>query len=362
MLSQKELERYDRHLKLKEVGLEGQLKLKQAKVLVVGAGGLGCPILQYLTAAGVGTIGIVEDDTVDFSNLQRQILYGVDDVGKPKIEVAINRLKKQNPFVSFVAYSQRLTNNNVLSIFELYDIVVDGTDNFSTRYLINDACVLLNKPLVYGAIHKFEGQIAVFNLKGGATYRCLFPKPPTQEQLPNCSEVGVLGVLPGVVGTMQATEVLKIIIGLGTVLNSKLQIINLLNNTNYTINVAKDENQIAKVLKNGLLNDYDFFCEIKPSKEVLSISVLEAKKLLEEKENIVFLDVRESWEQPQILELNTLQIPVEDLEDSIDLIPKDKKVIVFCQTGGRSRLAIEVLKKEGAFTNLYNLEGGILAW
>jgi adenylyltransferase/sulfurtransferase len=359
MLTNTEKNRYDRHLKLSEVGLEGQELLKAAKVLVVGAGGLGCPILQYLTAAGVGTIGVIDDDVIDESNLQRQVLFGTDDTGKHKVTTAINKLKTQNPFVVFKEFKVRLTNKNVLELFQEYDIIVDGTDNFSTRYLINDACVISNKPLVYGSIYKFEGQISVFNYNNGPSYRCLFPSPPKENQLPNCSEIGVLGVLPGVIGTLQATEVLKIILQKGTVLSGQLRIMNLLENSNLTLAIERNQIEIDQVLQNGLLDDYQLFCgvEVKLDQEVYTIEDIE---VLKSDSNVVFMDVREEWEQPRVPELKALEISLDELEESIQSIPRDKKVIVFCQTGGRSQQVISFLGSHFDFTNLYSLEGGIL--
>jgi molybdopterin/thiamine biosynthesis adenylyltransferase len=220
-MTNEELKRYDRHIILPEIGIEGQQKLMQASVLVIGAGGLGCPLLQYLVAAGVGTIGIVDDDTIDESNLQRQILYNIHDIGKAKVSVAIEKLSAQNPFCKFNSHQQRLAADNALEIIANYDIVVDGSDNFPTRYLVNDACVMLDKTLVFGSVFKFEGQVAVFNYNGSATYRCLYPDPPASEDVPNCSDIGVLGVLPGLTGLMQATEVINIITGLGEVLSNR---------------------------------------------------------------------------------------------------------------------------------------------
>src|ERR1035437_2494874 len=221
-MTTEEKRRYARHIILPEIGLEGQQKLKQAKVLVVGAGGLGCPVLQYLTAAGVGTLGIIDFDTVDESNLQRQVLYSTEDIGKHKAAIAKEKLEKQNPDINLVSHVAHLTSANALEIISQYDIVVDGSDNFATRYLVNDACVILNKVLVFGSIFKFEGQVSVFNYKGGPTYRCLYPEAPAEGDVPNCAEIGVLGVLPGIVGTLQANEVIKIITGIGDILSGKL--------------------------------------------------------------------------------------------------------------------------------------------
>jgi molybdopterin/thiamine biosynthesis adenylyltransferase len=248
MLNQEENKRYNRHVILDQVGLEGQLKLKAAKVLVIGAGGLGCPVLQYLTAAGVGTIGIIDFDTIDLSNLQRQILFTKNDLGKNKAEVAAQRLKQLNDQVKFKAYPERLTTKNALELFSAYDLIIDGTDNFSTRYLVNDAAVLTNKPLVYGSIYKFEGQVAVFNYENGATYRCLFPVPPKAGTVKNCSEIGVIGVLPGIIGTQQANEAIKIIVGIGKPLSGQLLIYDALKASYLTVGIQRSEEEVQKTL------------------------------------------------------------------------------------------------------------------
>ena len=264
-LSDIEKNRYSRHILLDKVGLEGQEKLKAAKVMVIGAGGLGCPVLQYLTAAGVGTIGIIDFDVVDETNLQRQILFTVNDIGINKAMAAENRLKQLNPHITFNVYPEKLSTQNALDLFSEYDIIVDGTDNFSTRYLVNDACVITEKPLVYGAIYKFEGQVTVFNYKGGPTYRCLFPEPPKAGSVPNCSEIGVIGVLPGLIGTKQANEVIKLILEIGEPLSGKLVTYDSLNNTTLTLNINRSEEQVQKVLneKDNFKNiDYDLFCGV----------------------------------------------------------------------------------------------------
>jgi len=238
-LTPEEKYRYSRHLLLEEVGLEGQEKLKEAKVLVIGAGGLGCPVLLYLAAAGVGTIGVIDFDTIDASNLQRQTLFSTDDVGRSKAEVAKEKLNANNPFINVIAYNEELTNKNSLEIFSAFDIIVDGTDNFHTRYMVNDACLIANKPFVYGAIHKFEGQVSVFNYQEGPTYRCLFPNPPEAGSIPSCSEVGVVGILPGIIGTQQANQVIKIILQIGQVLSGRLMIYNALQSSFMEIEINK---------------------------------------------------------------------------------------------------------------------------
>lgn len=363
MLTNNEKNRYSRHILLDKVGEIGQQKLKAAKVLVIGAGGLGCPVLQYLTAAGVGTIGVIDFDVVDETNLQRQILFTINDIGKNKAITAKERLEQLNPYVKFEIYPEKLTPKNALEIFKHYDIVVDGTDNFSTRYLVNDACVITNKPLVYGAIYKFEGQVSVFNYQGSPTYRCLFPEPPKAGSVPNCSDVGVIGVLPGLIGTQQANEVLKIILEIGTPLSGKLLIFDALQSSSIAINVKRSEEQIEKVLarKNDFENNnYDLFCGIKPILEKDEISSTELKELMQH-ETLQLLDVREEWEQPKIENYEVLNIPLQKIPFSLEQIYKTKKTVVICQHGVRSLKAIEFLKNNG-YTNLINLTGGMAAY
>lgn len=358
MLTNQERNRYDRHIKLDEIGEIGQERLKSAKVLVVGAGGLGCPLLQYLTAAGVGQVGIVDGDRVAESNLQRQILFTNEDIGSFKVCAAVSRLQKQNSFVKFDKYNDWLSKDNVLAIFKNYDIIVDGTDNFSTRYLINDACILLNKPFVYTSIFKFEGQLSVFNYENGPSYRCLFPEPPKANQLPNCSEVGVLGVLPGVLGTLQANEVLKMILKVGTVLSGQLKVINLLGGMETVLKVVRNQSIINNVLDNGLLEDYDLFCGVKMQISNQEVDLEQALSFVANKD-YVYLDVREEWEQPRVTDFNAIEISIDDLDEEYERIPTDKKVIVFCQSGGRSQQAITFLSENYNFDNLINLKGGV---
>ncbi len=368
MLSKEEIKRYARHIQLSEIGTKGQEKLKQARVLVIGAGGLGCPVLQYLTAAGIGTIGIVEFDKVDVSNLQRQLLYTVDDIGKPKIECAIKRLTSQNPFVNFIAHRVHLSNNNALDIITDYDVIIDGTDNFATRYMINDACVLLNKILVYGSINKFEGHVSVFNYpekngQRGPTYRCLFPEPPSPESSPNCSEVGVLGVLPGVIGAMQANEAIKIITETGIVLSGQLMMMNLLNMQQYTVAFIRNDVLSAPItIDKFKTTDYNYFCN-GLSEHQNEITVDELQVLLKtNRERVQLVDVREINEHPFIEALKELQIPLNTILEHADKINLNKKVVLYCKTGARSYKALELLKKEKGFTNLYNLQGGVEEW
>ena len=364
-LTDQEKNRYSRHISLDQVGLSGQEKLKAAKVLVVGAGGLGCPILQYLTAAGVGTIGIIDFDDVDETNLQRQILFTVSDIGTNKAIAAEQRLKQLNPHVNFNVYTDKLTTKNALALFTDYDIIVDGTDNFSTRYLISDACVLTNKPLVYGAIYKFEGQVTVFNYQNGPSYRCLFPEPPKAGSVPNCSDVGVIGVLPGIIGTQQANEVLKIILEIGIPLSGKLFTYNALNNSTLTLNVNRSEAEIATVKSDAFgfeTIDYDFLCGVKQADPLTEISIDELKKWYENAKEFQVVDVREDWEQPRINKANVAVIPLDKLHENIDNISKTKDVVVLCQHGVRSRFAIESLEREHNITNLINLSEGAVNW
>lgn len=361
MLTEKERYRYSRHLLLDKVGEIGQEKLKASKVLVVGAGGLGCPVVQYLAAAGVGTIGIIDFDTVEETNLQRQVLFSIFDIGKNKAQAAKEHLEKLNPYIEFQVFSTKLTNKNAIELFEKFDIIVDGTDNFSTRYLVNDASVLTGKPLVYGSIYKFEGQVSVFNYQNGPSYRCLFPEPPKAGSVPNCSQIGVIGVLPGIIGTQQANEVLKIILEIGGVLSGKLLMYDALSGISTQLKINRVEEQMEKIkdLKSYFHNfNYDVFCGIEM---VDSVTVEELKKMLK-LGNVQVVDVREEWEQPRILELNALVAPLDELDDYINQIERNKKVVVVCQRGGRSLKAIQCLKNNYGFNNLINLDGGLLNW
>lgn len=363
MLTDNEKHRYSRHLLLDKVGINGQEKLKQAKVLVIGAGGLGCPVLMYLTAAGVGTIGVIDFDTVDETNLQRQVLFNVNDIGKNKALAAKEKLIAQNPYINLIAYSEKLTNQNALELFAKYDIIVDGTDNFSTRYLVNDACVINNKPLVYGAIFKFEGQVTVFNLNNGPTYRCLFPSPPTPGSVPSCSDVGVLGVLPGIIGMQQANEVLKIILGIGNVLSEKMLVYNALSAESMIVKLSKNEAEIAKTKKIDVACfNYDFFCGVTPKNKLTmkEISINDLPHFLEEKE-IQILDVRMPWEQPKLADERVVNIPLQEIPQNIGAIDKNIKTLVLCQHGVRSVRCIEFLENEG-FNQLINLKEGLSEW
>ncbi len=347
-LTTEEQKQYNRHLILDKIGAEGQLKLKQAKVLVIGAGGLGCPVLQYLTAAGVGTIGIIDDDEVDQSNLQRQILYTINDVGFSKAETAAKRLSKLNPFVKFNIYKEKLTRDNAISMFNSYDVIVDGSDNFSTRYLTNDASVLTNKPLIYGAIFKFEGQVSVFNYKGSATYRCLYPTPPKPDESPNCSQIGVLGVLPGIIGSLQANETIKIICEIGDVLANKLLMYDTLSMRQMILGYEK--NTTSQI--NQLEEDYDFFCGIKAVENEITL-----KELQKNKEDYNLLDVRENSEREEY-HIGGQHIPLKEISDRFNELDATKSIVVYCKSGIRSKKAIEILKKQGYSNSLINLKHG----
>ncbi|MCF8462044.1 MAG: HesA/MoeB/ThiF family protein [Flavobacteriales bacterium] len=349
--------RYARHISLSEVGHAGQQKLLDAKILMIGAGGLGCPALQYLAAAGVGTIGIIDGDTVDETNLQRQILFSTDDIGKKKVEVAKQKLNALNPDVSIHIYPENLTADNALAIIADYDMVIDGTDNFATRYLVNDACVKLDKPFVYGAIHKFEGQVSVFNFEDGPTYRCLFPDAPSQSQIPNCAEAGVLGVLPGVIGTLQATEAMKLILGIGEPLSGKLKIVNLLSNSEQIISFSRNEEQVEKARNIDLAYSYvDFACSTENS-----ITPEQLIEWLETGKDINLLDVREAYETPKLEYPNVISIPLGEIPARFEELPTDKALVVICQKGMRSQRAIEFLKQNNFQNQLINLEGGMAA-
>ncbi|MBA4053319.1 MAG: molybdenum cofactor biosynthesis protein MoeB [Marivirga sp.] len=371
-LTTQEIKRYNRHLVLQEFGLNNQIKLKQSKVLVVGAGGLGSPALLYLAAAGIGTLGIMDFEDVDISNLQRQVLFTTDDVGRNKAEAAAARLQKLNPLISIHTHTSKVTSANALDIIKNYDVILDGTDNFPTRYLLNDACILLGKPLVYGSILRFEGHVSVFNMQrkqGGRStnYRDLFPEPPAPSSVPNCSEAGVLGILPGMIGTMQANEVIKVITGIGDVLADKLVILDALTMDVTTIKVRKrlDAAPITSLV------DYEDFCGISQKKskslkpiekhDMKEITVQELKKLQDSGADFQLIDVREPHEY-DICNLNGELIPQGDIPDSVDKIDKNKKVIIHCRSGARSGNMVQWLEKNHKYENLYNLKGGILAW
>lgn len=363
-LSSAELARYSRHIAIPEFNIEGQQKLKAAKVLVVGSGGLGSPLLLYLTAAGVGHIGIVDFDVVDDSNLQRQVLFTVEDIGKSKAETAEKRLEQLNPHVKFTVYNIPFTKENALDIIKDYDVVADGTDNFPTRYLVNDACVIADKTNVYASIFRFEGQVSVFNyLKEDGTrssnYRDLFPEPPPPGMVPSCAEGGVLGVLPGIIGSMQASEVIKVITGVGEPLVERLFLFDAASFTTRILKVRKNPNTIITELI-----DYEQFCGIGvESNEVAlqEVSVYDLKQLLENQSDFQLIDVREPYEF-DIANLGGELIPLTSIAQNVSKISKDKKVIIHCRSGKRSADAIRELQNIFPFENLYNLKGGILEY
>lgn len=349
-------ERYQRQLILEGFGNEAQEKLSRSKVLVIGAGGLGCPILQYLVAAGVGTIGIADDDTVSASNLNRQVLYGQSDLGKFKVEVAIDRLQAQNNEITLIPYKQRWNQSLSIEHFPKYDIIVDATDNFASRYLINDGCVLLKKSLVFGAVSKFEGQVAIFNVAGHEpliNYRDLFPDPPKNNEVLSCSEAGVLGVVPGIIGIQQAIEVIKLITGIGKPLIHQLSLYNALNQQTYTLQVNKNElatNKIPQSIEAFLATDYEWLCATESNKEI------SIEDWLINKDLFLLIDVRELAEQPRITQFNQLSIPLAQLENRIGEM-SNKSVVFVCQSGIRSQTA---LSKFGTkIKNAYSLKGGI---
>ena len=374
-LSNEEIARYSRHLILPEVGLEGQQKLKAAKVLCVGTGGLGAPLTFYLAAAGVGTLGLVDFDVVDESNLHRQIIHFTSDVGRPKIESAAEKLKAINPYLDVVKHETMLTSANALEIIKDYDIVADGTDNFPTRYLVNDACVLSgNKPNAYASIFRFEGQASVFATEDGPCYRCLYPEPPPPGLVPSCAEGGVLGILPGLLGVIQATEVIKLILGKGEPLIGRLLLVDSLNMGFRELKLRK--NPDCPVCGNNptvtKLIDYSQFCGITPEPKANSvngtpvqngipqITAVELKKRLDNKDDIFVLDVREPHEY-QIANLGAKLIPLGDLPARAGELDKDAEIIVHCKSGGRSQKASEFLAQNG-FKRVWNLAGGITAW
>ncbi len=363
-LSKEEMARYARHIAIPEFNIEGQKKLKQGRVLVIGSGGLGSPMLLYLAAAGVGHIGIVDFDVVDESNLQRQVLFNINDIGASKAKSAKAKLEALNPYIEIKVYDTVFSTDNALEIIKDYDVVADGTDNFPTRYLVNDACVLSGKVNVYASIFRFEGQVSVFNYlkedgERGPNYRDIFPEPPPPGMVPSCAEGGVLGVLPGIIGSLQANEVIKVLTGVGEPLVGRL----------FLFDAAAFTSRVLKIKKNpatkieGLIN-YDEFCGIYPEetkKAIKEITVQEYEVLRNDDSGFQIIDVREPYEY-KIANLGGELIPLGQLKDAISKIAKDKKVIVHCRSGVRSAEAIRELEADFGFENLYNLKGGILAY
>jgi molybdopterin/thiamine biosynthesis adenylyltransferase/rhodanese-related sulfurtransferase len=367
-LTNEEILRYSRHLIMPEVGMEGQLKLKAAKVLLIGTGGLGAPLGLYLTAAGVGNIGLVDFDVVDFTNLQRQVTFGTSDVGKPKTEAARARLSNLNPDVNITTYETRLTSENALDLFKDYDVIVDGTDNFPTRYLVNDACLLLGKPNVYGSIFRFEGQVTVFGMPHGPCYRCLYPEPPPPGLVPSCAEGGVLGVLPGIVGSLQALETIKLILGRGESLAGRLVLFDALALRFRELKLRKNSHcpMCGTHRKIDKLIDYNEFCGIRGEEEpesdlhVPEITARELKQRLDRGDNLFILDVREPHEY-QICNLKGHLIPLGELPNRVHELDSSHEIIAHCRSGKRSAQAVDFLRKAG-FRKVYNLHGGILSW
>ena len=369
-LTTDELFRYSRHLILPEVGVEGQRKLKAARVLCVGTGGLGSPLALYLAAAGVGTLGLVDFDVVDASNLQRQIIHSTADIGRKKLDSAEEKLKALNPALNVVKHDTLLSSANALDILKDYDVIADGTDNFPTRYLVNDACVLLGKPNAYGSIFRFEGQASVFGTKDGPCYRCLYPEPPPPGLVPSCAEGGVLGILPGLVGVIQATETIKLILGIGEPLIGRLLLVDALNmrfrqlklRKNPECPVCGDHPTVTKLI------DYQQFCGIEPESAkqssvkngIQQVNVRDLKKRIDAGEDLFILDVREPFEY-QIANIGGVLIPQNDVAQRIGELDRDREIVVQCKSGGRSQRIAEYLKQSG-FSKVSNLAGGILAW
>ncbi len=365
-----EVQRYSRHLIMPEVGMKGQAKLKQAQVLFIGTGGLGAPMGLYLAAAGVGRIGLVDFDVVDASNLQRQVTYSTADVGRSKLEATKERLAGINPHIQIDTHEERLSSENALDLFRGYDIVADGTDNFPTRYLVNDACVLLGKPNVYGSIFRFEGQASVFYAKEGPCYRCLYPEPPPPGLVPSCAEGGVLGVLPGIVGTLQALEVIKLILGEGNPLIGRLLLFDALKMNFRELKLRKDP-QCALCSEHATIKeliDYEQFCgipqqeaEVQTQSGVPTISVEELKTLMDKKKDVYILDVREPQEWGIVHLEQAKLIPLGELPQAVNQLSSADDIVVHCKSGARSARAVQFLMEMG-FRKVRNLEGGILAW
>lgn len=372
--SKQELERYSRHLIIPEFNIKGQTALKKTKVLVVGTGGLGTPLLQYLTAAGIGTIGILDFDVVEDHNLQRQVLFSTDDIGKPKVEAAKERLEKLNPYIDFRIHNTYLNSDNALNIIKDYDIVADGTDNFPTRYLINDACVLLNKVNVYASIYRFDGQVTVFNYENqdgsrGPNYRDLFPTPPPPGLVPSCAEGGVIGVLPGILGSLQANEVIKVASGVGEPLSGRMLLIDASGMDTQFINILKrkDNPLTGEDAHQTELIDYEQFCGIPAikkedaSKDIKEVDVDTLYQWQTEGRTFQLIDVREPYEW-SIADLDGVKIIKGQHLERINEVRSDVPVVVHCRSGKRSADVIRDWESEGSFDNLYNLKGGILAW
>lgn len=366
-LTPAEILHYDRQIRLAEVGIERQKLLKNARVLVVGAGGLGSPVLFYLAAAGIGKLGVIDHDIVEESNLHRQILFGSKDIGEAKVERAYQKLSDLNPLIDIDKFKLRLAPQNIAHIFADYDIIVDGSDSFETRYLVNDACVVLGKTLVSGSIFRFEGQLSVFNMVEssglrGPTLRCLYPTPPIPNEVPTCADIGVLGVIPGIIGTLLANEVIKIVTAIGEPLSGRLMLFDGLRNSFKILSFERDQTIVRQT---KILDKYNFQCKescMDSVKQITPSELLALHKIKKENgEPLILLDVREPFEREQA-NIGGLFIPMNQIVERISDIPEDCTVVVYCKSGGRSRKAIEFLQESGGFLNLINLSGGITRW
>lgn len=360
-LSSGERQRYSRHLILPEVGVEGQRKLKGSSVLVIGAGGLGSPIILYLAAAGVGTIGIVDFDQIDVSNLQRQVLYSTSDVSKSKVETASRRARELNPEVTIVEHNAEVNRQNVMQLLQPYDVIADGSDNFATRYLVNDACILAKKPNVHGAIHRFEGQASVFAKDGAPCYRCIFPEPPTAGAVLNCAEAGVLGVLPGIIGTIQATECIKLLLSIGTTLAGRLLLIDALDMQFRTVNLKRDPKCTACGDQPSIKSITDSPSAEASCGSINNMTAVDLARYMTNQKDLVLLDVREQNEFEYSHLGQAMHIPLNRLSERIKELPENKEIVVYCRSGTRSRRAAEILQSAG-IKNVRNLQGGIRAW
>lgn len=363
VLSESDFIRYSRHLIIPEIGIEGQNKISNSSVLVVGAGGLGSPALLYLASAGVGRIGIVDFDFVDKSNLQRQVIYDEKDIGKNKAVVAKEKLEDLNSSIKVIAYTEKLDSKNALEIIGPYDVVIDGTDNFPTRYLINDACSILSKPFVYGSIFRFDGQVSFFNPVSGPCYRCIFPRPPPVEEVPGCAEGGVLGALPGIIGSIQALEAIKYIVGKGESLLGKLLTVNTFDMSFMTLEIRKDPdcNYCGERRKVKGLIDYEMFCGIKNEKEDFVISPAELYQRIKSGEKIRIIDVRERYETQIYTIDGSENIPFTELIKNLNTFNPNEQIIVYCHTGMKGAKAARLLRSLG-FRKVLNLSGGALGW
>lgn len=372
-LSEKDYKRYYRQIVLPELGIEGQKKLKNASVLIIGAGGLGSPVSLYLAAAGVGKIGLVDFDKVSLSNLQRQILFTTNEVGEFKSEIAAEKLSSLNTDIEIISHNCKLNKENIFSLIENYDIIADGTDNFAAKYLINDACVIRKKPFVYGSILRFSGQVSFFDVSNGPCYRCLYPEPPTPGEVPSCAEAGVLGVLPGIIGSIQANEIIKFIIGKGELLNGRLLLVDALKMKFTEIQFSKNPNCPVcseESLMNELVEYYEHCPDSSenginnyqiPLDSKWEISVFDLKRKMDDNEKFFLLDVREEYEN-HIATLGGYLIPLRELPNRVDELNSDDEIIIYCRSGKRSHIAVNYLRDVKGFSNVKNLTDGILEW